>query len=56
MEPMGEDVRSLLKWMAEVAEARLTHAGPRERTMDLKFSKATLQMWQRRAADALAQS
>lgn len=48
---MGDDVKSLLRWMVEVAEARNTN--PRERTVDLKFTKATLTMWQNRAREAL---
>lgn len=49
---MGYDVDSLLKWMAEVAAAR--NCDPRARTVNLKFSKATLDMWQDRVSNALA--
>jgi hypothetical protein len=48
---MGYDVDSLLKWMADVAAAR--NCEPRARTVNLKFSKATLDMWQERVSNAL---
>ena len=48
---MGSDVKSLLKWMLEVAEARNTN--PRARTVNLKFSHNTLLMWQDRSRDAI---
>lgn len=52
MDEMGKDTKALLKWMLDVVEARNTN--PRERTIDLKFTKATMTMWQNRAREALA--
>jgi hypothetical protein len=54
MDEMGQDVKTLLRWMLNVAEARNTN--PRERTVDLKFSKNTLTMWQNRARTALSEN
>ena len=48
---MGYDVEGLLKWMADVAAAR--NCDSRARTVNLKFSKATLDMWQERESNAL---
>lgn len=50
---MGNDPKALLKWMLEVAEARNTD--PRAKVVNLKFTRATLQMFQDRARIALAQ-
>jgi hypothetical protein len=54
MDEMGENVRQLLEWMLEVAEAR--NSDPKARTVNLKFSRATLTMWQQRAREALEQT
>lgn len=48
---MGYDTDSLLKWMADVAAAR--NCDSRAHTVNLKFSKATLDMWQERVSNAL---
>jgi hypothetical protein len=48
---MGYDVESLLKWMADVAAAR--NCDSRARTVNLKFTKGTLDMWQERVSNAL---
>ena len=41
-----------LKWMLEVADAR--NCNPKVRTVNLKFSRLTLEMWQERARTAIA--
>lgn len=47
---MGHTASELLRWMREVAEARDTD--PKARTVNLKFSRATLRMWVERAKAA----
>lgn len=41
-----------LQWMLEIAEAR--NCDPKARTVNLKFTRATLNMWQEAARTALA--
>lgn len=51
MDEMGIEASRLLQWMLEVAEAR--NNDPRAKTVTLKFSRATLTMWQTRVREAL---
>jgi len=53
MDEMGKDAKALLKWITDVAEARNTD--PTARTVNLKFSRNTLQMFQDRARAVLAE-
>ncbi|MFA5897660.1 MAG: hypothetical protein WC829_00975 [Hyphomicrobium sp.] len=53
MDEMGKDPKALLKWMLEVAEAR--NSDPKAKTVNLKFTRNTLNMWQDRCREALAQ-
>ena len=48
---MGYSVDELLKWMSDVAAAR--NCDTRARTVNLKFTKGTLDMWQERVSNAL---
>lgn len=51
MDEMGTDVKDLLKWMLEVADAR--NSDPKAKTVNLKFTRNTLAMWQDRVRSAL---
>jgi hypothetical protein len=51
MDEMGKTQKALLKWMLEVAEAR--NSDPKARTVNLKFTRNTLNMWQDRVRNAL---
>lgn len=54
MDEMGKDVKELLQWMLEVADAR--NSNPRAKTVNMKFTRRTLAMWQERAREALAEA
>lgn len=47
-----DEMTNPLRWMLEVSEARDNN--PRAKTVNLKFARRTLHMWQRRAREALA--
>jgi hypothetical protein len=48
-----QTAEELLQWMLEIAEARDCDPNRRVRTINLKFSRATLRMWMDRARPAV---
>ena len=49
-----DELLEALRWMLGVAEAR--NCDPRARTVNLKFTRLTLNMWQEKARAAIAEA
>jgi len=50
---MSDMTNDPLRWMLEVAEARIPTAGPRVRTVNLKFTRRTFDMWREAARSTI---